>query len=232
MNQYLDFLIELRQRLLNVAWVFFCLFGLAFWYAAPLCHWYLYPLLHYLPNHHSLIATQMTSPLLMPITIALYIALLCVMPYGLYQTWRFVSPGLYPREQRRFGQIMVISISLFIIGLLFCYFLILPFMFRWIIHAVPKDVTFMPDISAATHFITEMMLIFGISFQIPLACAILVHTKLVKRQQLLNLRPYMIVGAFTLGMLLTPPDVLSQLILALPLWMLYESGIWLTRSVE
>ena len=105
-------------------------------------------------------------------------------------------------------------------------------MFRWIIHAVPKDVTFMPDISAATQFITEMMLIFGISFQIPLVCAILVHTKLVKRQQLLNLRPYMIVGAFTLGMLLTPPDVLSQLILALPLWMLYESGIWLTRSVE
>ncbi len=223
---------EFRQRMLHIACVFFGFFGFAFWYAAPLCHWYLYPLLDHLPNRHSLIATQITSPLFMPLTIAFNIALLCVMPYSLYQIWRFVSPGLYPNEKRRFGQVMVISLSLFIFGLLFCYFLILPFMFHWIIHAVPKDVTFMPDISAATQFITKMMLIFGSSFQIPLVCAILVHTKLVRRQQLLNLRPYMIVGAFTLGMLLTPPDVLSQIILALPLWILYESGIWLTRSVE
>jgi len=232
MNQYLDFLIELRKRLLSIALVFCGLFGLTFWFATPLFRWYLYPLLHHLPQHHKLIATQITSPLFIPLTIALNIALVCVTPYGLYHIWRFVSPALYPAEQRRFRQIMVVSVGLFIAGLLFCYFLILPLMFQWIIHAVPKDISFMPDISSATQFMTGMMLIFGISFQIPLACAILVHTQLISRTQLISLRPYMIVGAFTLGMLLTPPDVLSQVVLALPLWALYESGVWLTRGVR
>jgi sec-independent protein translocase protein TatC len=232
MNQYLDSLIELRSRLLNTVLVFLGLFVLAFWYSAPLLHWYLYPLLRHLPNHHSLIATQITSPLLAPLTIAFYMALLCVMPYSLYQIWRFVAPALYPREQKRFFQIMLISLSLFILGLLFCYCLILPAMFQWIIHAVPKDVAFVPDIHSATQFITGMMIIFGISFQIPLICTTLVQTQLIRHTQLVRLRPYMIVGAFTLGMLLTPPDVLSQIILAIPLWMLYESGVWLSRSLR
>lgn len=229
MSQYILFLIELRKRILNFAIVFGVLFSLTFFFSQFLFHWYMLPLLNHIPYQDHLIATQIGSPLLTPLSIAANIALLACAPYGLFQGWRFASPALYPNEQRHLKSLMMISVGLFVLGTLFCYFLILPWMFQCIVQAVPKEVVFMPDIGSATHFITSMMLIFGLSFQIPLLCMVLVRIKLVSRNQLINCRPYVIVTAFTLGMLLTPPDVISQILLALPLWGLYESGVFLSR---
>ena len=220
-------LLELRQRTLYVVFWFFCLFFLFFLKAGDLYHLFVYPLAHLLPQQQGLIATQITSPLFTPLKLATDAALFLTLPFALYQIWRFISPGLYKKEQQQIRGLVTLSMALFIVGIVVCFYLVLPFMFQLFISALPKGVRLMPDMTNTIDFITHMLTLFGLCFQIPLICLILARIQLVNVETLKKIRPYMIVLAFILGMLLTPPDVLSQLMLAIPLCLLYELGILL-----
>lgn len=221
----LSHLLELRRRILHVLAVFVGLCLLFFFFAPNLFHQLVLPLLHVLPVHESLIATQLTTPLFIPIKLAVDVAMLCTAPYALLHMWYFVSPGLYRPERNRLRWAILSSMLLFCFGVLFCFYGVLPFMLQFFAHAVPAGVRLMPDISYAVDFITRMLLLFGMCFQVPLVCFLLVHLDLIQIDTLRAVRPYIIVAAFTIGMLLTPPDVLSQIMLAVPLCLLYELGI-------
>lgn len=223
----LSHLLECRRRLLQILTCYILLFAIFFLIAPNLFHAITYPLLKVLPANDSLIATQVTTPLLTPIKLAADAALLCTAPYALLHAWLFVSPGLYSRERRQLWWAIVGSQLLFISGLLFGFYGVLPYMFSFFVRAMPTGVRLMPDMGMAVDFMTRMLLIFGLCFQIPLVCFLLVRLNLVSLATLKIVRPYVIVMAFTLGMLLTPPDVLSQIILAVPLCLLYEAGIFL-----
>jgi len=230
----LSHLIELRRRVLHVVIFFMALFGLFFFLAPNLFHTLVLPLLNVLPTDDSLIAMQITTPLFTPVKIAADAAILTTAPFALLHAWRFASPGLYRRERNNFRWAIVGSLLLFFLGLLFGFYLVLPFMFGFFAKAVPTGVRLMPDMGYAVDFITRMLLIFGLCFQIPLLCMLLVRLRLVTVATLKMIRPYVVVLAFILGMLLTPPDVLSQILVAAPLCLLYEFGILLARvaSVE
>lgn len=223
----LNHLIELRHRILYVMAVFLGSFLLFFFLAPNLFHQLMSPLLQVLPIKDPLIATQITTPLFVPIKLAADAALLITTPYALFQLWRFASPGLYQDERHGLRWAIVGSLLLFGAGVLFCYGIVLPFMLQFFVHAVPAGVRLMPDISYAADFITRMLLIFGLCFQVPLLCFLFVQLNLISIKTLKTARPYVIVGAFIIGMLLTPPDVLSQIMLAVPLCLLYELGILL-----
>ncbi len=221
----LSHLLELRRRALFTLSCFGVLFCAFFFIATDLFHFIVTPLLSCLPQQEGLIATQITSSVFTPLKLAADTAMLFTAPFALYHLWRFISPGLYKKEQKQFKGAIMISMFLFVSGMLFCFFLILPFMFQFFAQALPKGVKLMPDITYTLDFITRMLMLFGFSFQVPLICLILVRLNLVSIITLKKIRPYAIVGAFIIGMLLTPPDVLSQLMLAIPLCLLYESGI-------
>lgn len=222
-------ILELRRRLIITVSSFAGLFLLAFYFANPLFSFVISPLLNSLPQHQGLIATAITSPLITPIKLAANIALICTAPIALMQAWRFIVPALYHHERQPLSKAIFTSIALFCLGVLFCFYLVLPFMFQFISKALPSGVHMMPDISNALDFITNMLLIFGLFFQVPLICLLMVLWQWIELQTLIVMRPYVIVLAFILGMLLTPPDVLSQIMLALPLCLLYELGILLAR---
>lgn len=221
----LPHLLELRRRVLYVVLCFSGLFLLFFFTAAELYQALVQPLEHLLPKQRGLIATQITAAVFTPLKLAADAALFLSTPFALYQLWLFVRPGLYQREQQQLRGIMTLSLLLFVLGALFCFYLVLPLLFQFFIHALPEKVRFMPDMTNAIEFITHMLLLFGLCFQVPLICLLLVRFKIVDVCNLKKIRPYMIVTAFILGMLLTPPDVLSQIILAVPLCILYELGI-------
>jgi sec-independent protein translocase protein TatC len=218
-------LLELRRRVLYTLICFGSLFLLFFFIAADLFHWLVTPLLSSLPGQDGLIATQITSSVFTPLKLAADASLLLSAPFALYQIWCFVSPGLYKKEQDQVRGAILISLALFVGGMLFCFYLVLPFMFQFFTQALPEGVRLMPDMAYTLDFITRMLLLFGFSFQVPLICLIVVRLKIIDVASLKKIRPYIIVAAFTLGMLLTPPDVLSQVMLAVPLCLLYELGI-------
>jgi len=222
-------LLELRRRILYVLFAFGAFFLVFFFYANALFHALVSPLLVIIPHKDSLIATQVTSLVLTPITLAIDAAMLSTAPFALFQLWRFVVPGLYPYERSKLLYIIAASLLLFCLGGLFCFYLVLPYMFHFFVKAAPVGVRFMPDIDYTVDFITRMLLLFGFCFQVPLLCLILVRVGCINVLLLKTLRPYVIVSAFTIGMLLTPPDVVSQIMLAVPLCLLYEIGIVLSR---
>lgn len=228
----LTHLLELRRRMLHVVIVFMILF-LLFYYIAPnLFHALVFPLLTVLSAGDSLIATQITTPLFTPIKLATDAATLSTAPYVLFHAWRFAAPGLYRHERKGLGWAMSSSLLLFFIGILFGFYWVLPYMFGFFARAVPTGVRLMPDMGYAVDFITRMLLIFGLCFQIPLVCLVLVRLELIHVATLKMVRPYVIVFAFIVGMLFTPPDVLSQVMLAVPLCLLYEAGIFFARFLD
>jgi sec-independent protein translocase protein TatC len=218
-------LLELRRRALYALFWFFGLFLLFFFSANNLYHFLVYPLVQLLPQQQGLIATHVTSPVFTPLKLAADTALFLSIPFILYQVWQFIRPGLYQKEQKHIRGFISMSLLLFTGGALFCFYVVLPFMFQFFISALPKDVHLMPDMSNTMEFIIHMLILFGLCFQVPLICLLLVRMKLTDVAALREIRPYVIVGAFIIGMLLTPPDVLSQIMLALPLCLLYELGI-------
>lgn len=225
----LTHLLELRRRTLHTLCFFSVTFLILFFYSDELFHIFMRPLLSVIPHQDGLIATHLTSPLVTPLKLAAHAALLLSTPFALYHFWCFISPGLYNYEKKQMGIALCLSILLFFLGLVFCFYLILPFMFHFIAQAVPAGVRYMPDIVYALDCITGMLLLFGLCFQVPLIMWLSVQFKLVHINTLTDIRPYVIVAAFIIGMLLTPPDVLSQLMLALPLWALYELGLLMIR---
>lgn len=218
-------LLELRKRLLNSAiallLVFICLFPWASDLYSALAH----PLLAKLPAGGQMIATDVTTPFFVPLKVAMMAAFLIALPYILYQAWRFVAPGLYANEKRWILPLLVASVLLFFSGMAFAYFVVFPVVFGFITAAAPHGVAVMTDIDKYLSFVLSMFVAFGLAFQVPIAVVLLVKTGVVSTAKLREVRPYVIVGAFVVGAIFTPPDVVSQCMLALPLWLLYEAGI-------
>ncbi|CEK12181.1 twin-arginine translocase subunit TatC [Legionella hackeliae] len=227
----LNHLIELRRRAVYVVCFFTLFFFLFFLFADNLFQTLVAPLLKALGARDALIATHITSPVLTPLKLAADAAFLCTAPFALLQLWQFIAPGLYRHERNNLRGALLMSLLLFLLGMLFCYYIVLPFMFQFFANAVPPSVRLLPDMAYALDFITRMLLIFGLCFQVPLVCLVLVRLGWVDLVLLKKIRPYVIVSAFTLGMLLTPPDVLSQVMLAVPLCLLYELGLFLVAIV-
>jgi sec-independent protein translocase protein TatC len=199
-------------------------------FANHLYSWLAFPLLRFLPQGH-LIATQIVSPFFVPFKLAFMASILLAIPYFLYQTWAFISPALYGHERRMIWPFLLVSAGLFYAGMAFAYFVIFPMLFHFLANVAPVGVMLSPDISEYLDFTTKLLLIFGCLFEIPMVMLVLAATGIVQRERFIKWRSYAIVGAFIVGMLLAPPDVLSQTILAVPIWLLYEAGILLLKFV-
>ena len=223
----LNHLLELRRRALYILIAFMIFFLSYFYFAADLFYLMIKPLLATLPDSSTLIATQITSPVFTPLKLAFNLSLLSSVPIALYHVWHFAAPGLYKKEKDLLRAAISLSMLLFIAGAAFCFTVVLPFMFYFFTQALPQGVKLLPDMSYTLDFITKMMILFGLCFQVPLINVVLVRLGLFSVQQLKAVRPYFIVFAFTAAMILTPPDVFSQVILALPLCLLNELGIFL-----
>ena len=224
----LSHFLELRRRIVHLLIIFSVFFLGLFLFAPQLFQLFMLPLFRVLPAKKALIATQITTPLVVSVKLAIDAAILFTAPFALWHIWRFASPGLYQQERHWIGRAIIASIVLFLIGILSGFYLLIPCLLIFFIRAVPANVQLMPDMAYTVDFITRMLLISGLSFQIPLVCALLAHLHLVDVTMLKRIRPYVIVFAFVLGMLFTPPDVLSQVMLAVPLCVLYELGIVLS----
>ena len=218
-------LTELRSRLLRIVLIWLVIFLGLFYFANDLYTFISEPLRAYLPEGASMIATDVASPFLTPFKLALICALFLAMPFILHQFWGFIAPGLYKHEKRIALTLLASSINLFYSGMAFAYFVVFPLVFGCFTSVAPEGVTVMTDISAYLDFVTTLFLAFGLSFEIPVATVLLVLAGAVDVAKLKQIRGYGIVGCFVISMLLTPPDVISQTQLAVPMWLLYEAGI-------
>lgn len=231
-DSFISHLIELRSRLLHsflaLLLAFICLFP----WAADLYALLAQPLLAKLPKGGQMIATDVTTPFFVPLKVAMMVAFLIALPYILSQAWRFVSPGLYEHEKRLVLPLIAASTALFYCGMAFAYFAVFPVVFGFITASAPQGVAVMTDIDKYLSFALTMFVAFGVTFQVPVAVVVLVRMKVVTPAKLREIRPYVIVGAFVAGAIFTPPDIVSQFMLAIPLWLLYEAGIvvagWIT----
>ncbi len=218
-------LLELRKRLLNsfiaVVVVFLCL---VYW-TSDLYTLLAQPLLSKLPQGGQMIATDITTPFFVPLKVTMMASFLVALPYILYQIWRFVAPGLYAHEKKFVVPLIFASTLLFFCGMSFAYFVVFPAVFKFVIASTPQGVAVMTDIDKYLSFVLGMFMAFGITFQVPVAVVILVRMGFVSVEKLRDSRRYVLVGAFVIGAIFTPPDVLSQLMLAIPLYLLYEAGI-------
>lgn len=229
-------LIELRTRVLNSVVAMMLVFVCIFPWASDLYTLLAQPLLSKLPKGGQMIATDVTTPFFVPLKVALMAAFLISLPYILYQIWRFIAPGLYEHERRWVFPLVTASLLLFFSGMAFAYFAVFPVVFGFITASAPVGVAVMTDIDKYLSFVLSMFVAFGITFQVPIAVILLVKTGMVSTAKLREIRPYVIVGAFVIGAIFTPPDVVSQFMLAMPLWLLYEAGIvvagWMSRPVK
>lgn len=233
-DSFMAHLIELRDRLLRcvvaMVLVFICLFP----WARDLYTILAEPLLASLPAGGQLIATEVTAPFFVPIKVTMMAAFVIALPYLLYQVWAFVAPGLYSHEKRLVIPLIVTSTLLFLCGMAFAYFLVFPVVFHFIISVAPAGVAVMTDIGKYLDFVLTLFLAFGVTFEVPVAVVILVRMGIVNIEKLKEIRAYVVVGAFVIGAIFTPPDVVSQIMLAVPLWILYEVGIivaqWVGKS--
>jgi sec-independent protein translocase protein TatC len=229
---FLSHLIELRQRLVYslIAFAVACIPTLYF--SAELYDVLAYPLLQALPPNSRMIATGVISPFLIPMKIAFMAAFLMVLPYLLYQAWAFVAPGLYAHEKKLVLPLVVSSTVLFVLGILFCYFIVFGKVFAFIAGFAPKSITVAPDIEAYFNFVLGMFLAFGMAFEVPVVVVVLVLAGIVTVEQLREWRGYVVVAIFVVAAIVTPPDVVSQFALALPMCLLYEAGIIVAQLVN
>jgi sec-independent protein translocase protein TatC len=188
------------------------------------------PLLDILPVGSSMIATQVTSPFMAPLKLVLFTALLITMPYLFYEIWMFMSPGLYKNEKSFVAPLMVSTILLFSAGVAFAYLVVLPIIFKFFIGVAPESIQVMTDINQYLSFVIKLIFAFGIAFEIPVATFLLIRTGIAKKESLIKARPYLIILFFVIGMLLTPPDIFSQLFLAIPMWILFELGLLFSKN--
>ncbi len=226
---FISHLIELRDRLMRIAIGVFLAFLVLFPFANQLYVYVASPLMAQLPEGSTMIATQVASPFLTPFKLALVAAVFLSMPYSLYQIWAFVAPGLYQQEKRLAVPLLASSIVLFYLGMLFAYYVVFPLVFAFMAGTTPDGVAMMTDISAYLDFVLALFFAFGVAFEIPIATILLVATGITSPEALASKRPYIIVGVFVVGMLLTPPDVISQTLLAVPMWLLFELGVLFSR---
>ncbi len=218
-------LIELRSRLMKAGGAVLAVFIVLVPFAETVFSLVAEPLMNALPENATMIATQVASPFLTPFKTTLFVALFIAMPVVIYQLWAFVAPGLYRREKRFAVPVVASSIVLFYAGVAFAYFVVFPLMFAFFNAVTPAGVTMMTDIDSYLSFILVIFFAFGLAFEVPIATLMLVASGLTTPDSLARKRPYVFLGAFVVGMLLTPPDVISQTLLAVPIYLLYEAGI-------
>lgn len=222
-------LIELRNRLLRVVLCVVLLFLGLFYFANDIYTFVAEPIQSILPEHSTMIATEVASPFLTPFKLTFYTALYLSMPYLLYHIWSFIAPGLYDNEKRIALPILVSSVLLFYAGMAFAYFVVFPLIFGFFAGISPEGVVVMPDIKSYLDIVLKLFFAFGFAFEIPIATILLIWSGTVTPSGLASKRPYVIVVCFIIGMLLTPPDIISQLLLAIPMWLLFECGIFFGR---
>jgi sec-independent protein translocase protein TatC len=232
-DTFISHLVELRDRLLrSLVAIGVAMAVLAIWPGIGAVYDLLArPMMQSLPEGTRMIATGVISPILVPLKVTLLAAFLVALPYVLYQAWAFVAPGLYSHEKRIALPIVISSTVLFLLGVAYCYFVVFGVIFQAIHSYAPSAITPAPDIEAYLNFVMTMFLAFGITFEIPLAQIVLVRAGVVTPEKLKEVRPYVVVGAFVIAAVVTPPDVLSQLLLAIPMCLLYEMGLIATRYV-
>ena len=228
-DTFISHLIELRDRLLRIIIAVVVVFLLLFYWASDIYTLLAKPLLAALPADGKMIATDVVGVFLVPVKVTLLVAFLIALPYVLYQVWAFVAPGLYGHEKRLVLPLVVTSSILFFVGMAFAYFVVFPSVFRFMAAIAPHGVAWMTDIEKYFSFVLTMFIAFGVTFETPVAVVVLVRLGVVNVEQLKHARPYVIVGAFVVGAVFTPPDVVSQLLLAVPVCLLYEGGIWVAR---
>ena len=225
-----DHLLELRSRLLKVILLFavFSVLGIPF--ASEIYLFVSAPLIELLPDGSTMIATEVASPFMAPIKLVLYIALMFSMPWLFYQTWMFMSPGLYKNERAFTGPLMLSTVILFFSGAAFAFFVVCPIIFKFFIAMAPESIRVMTDINQYLSFVFKLIFAFGVAFEIPIATILIVKNGIMSKESLVKARPYLIILFLIVGMLLTPPDVFSQLFLAIPMWILFEVGILFARK--
>jgi len=227
----LSHLVELRNRLFKMFGSVFLVFLAMFPFAKPIFELVSEPLRKVLPGGE-LIAIGTASPVIATLKLSFYLSLIIAMPVVLYQLWAFVAPGLYKKEKRFAFPLFGTSVVLFYVGIAFAYFVVFPLVFSFLVAFTPDSVNFMPDISDYVGFVMMLIIVFGLAFETPVATVLLIWSGIVSIEKLTKARPYVFLGAFVVGMLLTPPDVISQIILAVPVYLLFELGIILGRVIR
>ena len=223
-------LLELRSRLLKVIALFAALSVIGIPFAADIYELIALPLNQLLPVGSTMIATEVSSPFMAPLKLVLYLALLLTMPWLFYQTWTYVSPGLRKNEEKFAGPLMLSTIILFFSGVCFAFYVVCPIIFKFFIGMAPDSILVLTDINQYLNFIFKLVFAFGIAFEIPVATILLVNSGITTKAYLVKARPYLVILFLVIGMLLTPPDIFSQLFLALPMWLLFEIGILISRD--
>lgn len=224
-NSLIAHLIELRNRLLKSIVSVFVVFLCLVYFAQDLYHWLATPLLDTLPENAQMIATDVASPFFAPFKLTMVLSFFIAIPVVLYQIWGFVAPGLYHNEKRLVAPLLFSSTLLFYLGMAFAFYVVFPLAFAFFTSVAPEGVAINTDISSYLNFVLKIFFAFGLSFEIPVAIVLMCWTGVTTPQSLREKRPYVIVGVFVVGMLLTPPDIISQTLLAVPMWILYEIGI-------
>lgn len=228
-QSFLQHLIELRSRLLKACGAVLVVLLALLPFSRQLYEALASPLMAQLPEGSNMIAIDVASPFLTPFKLTLLVAVMVAIPIVMYQLWAFVAPALFKHEKRLARPLLLSSVFLFYTGVAFAYFVVFPLVFGFLTKVAPEGVAVMTDISKYLDFVMTLFFAFGIAFEVPIATIILVATGITTADKLASWRPYIIVGAFALGMVLTPPDVISQTLLALPLWLLFEIGIVFSR---
>lgn len=238
-NAFIPHLVELRNRVMKAsAAILIALLCMLPW-AADLYDLLAQPMMAALPAGSKMIAIGVIAPFMMPVKVTLLVAFIVALPWVLYQAWAFVAPGLYAHEKRLIAPLIVSSSILFMAGVAFCYFVVFSMVFKFINEFAPQSVAVAPDIDSYFSFVMTMFIAFGVAFEVPIVVIVLVRMGVVTVEKLKEVRPYVLVGAFVVAAVVTPPDVMSQLLLAVPLCLLYELGLWLapifaraTRAAE
>ena len=225
----MDHLIELRDRLLHMVLAILIVFVALFAFSEDIFTIAAQPLLGLMPEGTSMIATGVTSPFLVPFKLVMLLSVLLTIPYLLHQIWAFIAPGLYVHEKRMATPLLISSVILFYCGIAFAYFVIFPILFSFFIGIAPEGVAVMTDIGQYLDFIIAIFLAFGLAFEVPVATFLLIAAGVTSADKLAEKRPYIVIGAFVVGMMLTPPDVISQSLLAIPIWLLFELGLISSR---
>ena len=230
-DTFISHLVELRDRLIRALVAIAIAFVVLFPFAGNLYDLLARPMMHALPEGPKMIATGVITPFFVPMKIALVVAFLIALPYVLYQVWAFVAPGWYEHEKRLVLPLVIASTLLFLLGIAFCYFFVFGVVFKAVAQFAPTSITVAPDIENYLNFVLSMFIAFGVTFEVPVAVVLLVRFGILGVEKLKEIRPYVIVGAFVVAAVVTPPDVLSQLLLAIPMCVLYELGIIAARFV-
>ena len=229
---FISHLIELRNRLLwavgSVLVIFICLTPIA----NDLYEWFAKPVMSNLPQGSTMISTEPHGPFFIPFKFAFAVAFAIGIPVVLYQVWAFIAPGLYQNEKSIALPLIVSSTLLFYAGILFAYYVVFPIIFKFFASQAPEGVAVMPDISSYMSFALKLFFAFGVAFEVPVATVLLSKMGVVSADSMAEKRPYIIVGAFVVGMLMTPPDIFSQIMLAVPVWLLFEVGLFFARKLE